>query len=187
MLTSVYEACVEAGASACPIYEDTVDQVRARVNNIVDSVHLDPAVVFEGSNNTVFGTVDYSGLKNTMFQMLYTPYASAYNFTLALAALEQGNAEAIFDNSVVNEYAQLVYTCPEYASQSTQPYVAGLNEIQTAIACGDQLTPGGQSVQELRQTYSEMRAYSEEWASTWLPSVSGPCSCVSILYCLFLY
>ena len=184
VLTNVYEACVEAGPSACPIYESTVDEVRARVNKVVDGVHLEPAVVFQGTNNSTFGTVDYSDIKTFMLEMLYQPYASALSFAKALVALEQGNADSLYDGSVYNSYAQLVYSCAESstASNNSQPYVAGFNEIQTAIACGDQLTSGGRSIQELRQAYSELKAYSEEWASAWLPIFEGPCSCVSHLH-----
>lgn len=154
------------------------------MNKIIDDVHLNPVVVFEGTNSTVFSTVDYSDTKITMLEMLYNPYASALNFTNSLVALEQGNAESLYDSSVYSVYDHLVYMCPESstASNNTQPYVAGLNEIQTAIACSDQLTSGAKSIQELRQAYGEMMAYSEEWASAWLPVFAGPCSYVLHLH-----
>ena len=177
-LTNVYEACLDAGPSSCPMYMDTVDQIRARVDKIIEDVHLAPVAVFNDSissgSGPVFGSVDYSTVKIGMIQMLYTPYASAEIFFEGLAALEQGNADLIYESSVEEAYANLLLTClPEDASQ---PYVAGLNEIQTAIACGDQLGNSSISLQDLRVAYKEMRSFSEDWASTWLTIFTAPCS-----------
>lgn len=146
------------------------------MNGIINTVHEAPIVVFDDSNttNAVFGTVDYSTVKISMLQMLYTPYASASAFFEGLAALEQGNGSLTYGSSVEEVYANLVLDCTTSTDQ--QPYVAALNEIQTAIACGDRLQPGSVGLEGLRESYSEMRSFSNEWASTWLTVFEGPCS-----------
>ena len=160
------------------MYADTVDQIRARVNKIIEDVHLAPVAVFDDSSANgsapVFGSVDYSAVKTGLFQMLYTPYASAETFFERLAALEQGNASLMYNASVEKGYSNLLLTC---ASENTsQPYVAGITEISTAIACGDRLGDNSVSLQDLRAAYKDTQSFSEDWGSTWLTIFSAPCS-----------
>ena len=180
VLTDVYESCVQAGASACPIYEDSVEKVRARVEKIFNDVHLNPVVLYEDPrpDNITFAAVDYSTVKRAVFDMLWVPYGTALNTTKALAALEQGNGTLLYDNSFTKAMQEIVFHCSanRSASQRSSPYVANLGEIQAAIACGDQLNEGTKTLQEFQQEYDVVKQLSQEWASTWLPTVPSYCS-----------
>ena len=179
-MTDVYESCVQAGASACPIYEDSVEKVRARVEKIFNDVHLNPVVLYEDPrpDNITFAAVDYSTVKRAVFDMLWVPYGTALNTTKALAALEQGNGTLIYGNSVAEEMQNIVFQCSanSSASQQSSPYVADLGEIQAAIACGDQLSEGTLTLPEFQKEYDVIKQFSKDWAPTWLPTIPGYCS-----------
>ena len=45
-LASIYDACVEARPSLCAIYKNSADLIRARVDKLINDVHIAPVPLF---------------------------------------------------------------------------------------------------------------------------------------------
>lgn len=174
-LTTVYEACVSAGPSKCPLYEPTAAQIRTRVDTLVSSVQRNPQVVYNSTDpsNILFGTVDASTLVLQLFQMLYEPESDAFSTFSALLAFEQGMPEPIFSTSVTAANDRLA-TCQFNASV---PFVTGFLDTSAPIACGDIIgeTEGVRTVEEAMADYQGMLDASG-FATTWYPLSEGRCA-----------
>ncbi|KIP10531.1 hypothetical protein PHLGIDRAFT_101206 [Phlebiopsis gigantea 11061_1 CR5-6] len=147
-LTSIYDSCVAAGPQLCPIYENSTDLVRARVNAVLDSVHVAPLAAINDTDpsNIEWIVVDYTTLTTLLFNTLYTPYASAQGFAEAIVALEQG------DPSVVLQAVPSPITdiCPVNASV---PVSDGTFDAATAIWFGDSFVDGNRTFAEAKANY----------------------------------
>ncbi|EKM55395.1 uncharacterized protein PHACADRAFT_255998 [Phanerochaete carnosa HHB-10118-sp] len=176
-LTAVYDACVEAGPSLCALHDKSSDLIRARVNKLIDSLHVAPLAVYDDSDpsNISFGVADYTVIVLQIFQMLYTPFASGQVIFEALAALEQGNASAIWQGSVTMANDVDLATCNFNASQ---PFVVGFLDISAPIACGDIIADEDRvrTSDEAKSDYQRMADASSTFATTWYPLSEGRCA-----------
>lgn len=174
-LTSVYDACVAAGPKKCAIYENSTELVRARVNKILNDVHLAPVPVYNNTDlsQITFGVVDYSLVALQLFQALYWPYANSPTLADSLAELEKGNGSPIYANSltsIVNSWA--LDTC-----QNDQPFQADLVDVTSPILCGDALV---NTTRSLEDAYSDYLAVLKGSSLTpaWYTLLLGACTCV---------
>ena len=176
-LTAVYDACVEAGPSLCALYDTSSDAIRARVNKLIESLHLAPVPVYDDSDPTSisFGVADYTVIVLQLFQMLYTPFVSGPVILEALAALEQGNASAVYQGSVTMANNQNLATCD---FNTSQPFVVGFLDISAPIACGDILvdTDRVRTLDEAKSDYQGMANASATFATTWYSLSEGRCA-----------
>ncbi|EKM52549.1 uncharacterized protein PHACADRAFT_126443 [Phanerochaete carnosa HHB-10118-sp] len=175
-LTSIYEACVEAGPSLCAIWENSTDLVRARVDKLINNVHLDPVPLINDTDPAAitFGVVDYSTLVQQLFQLVYYPFSHASTTTEALAQLEQGNGTLIFQNSDTQIVDSLA-SC-EADSDTGRSFVSSLLDVSSAIECGDILGSSSRTFQQAREDYQILLDLSPLFAPTWYPLGSGLCT-----------
>ncbi|EKM51091.1 uncharacterized protein PHACADRAFT_212991 [Phanerochaete carnosa HHB-10118-sp] len=176
VLTSVYEACVAAGPSACPIFENTTEQVRDRVNKLIENTHLAPVPVIDPSEESLgaaFAVVDYSIVVQSLLTSLYDPYADAAQFAEAVVQLEKGNGTLMFQGSIAQTLADPLATCNFNASQA---FSAGWIDIQASIGCGDILTSAKLSREEARAQYEELSKQSAIFGPAWYARTQGICS-----------
>ncbi|EJC98517.1 alpha/beta-hydrolase [Fomitiporia mediterranea MF3/22] len=164
--TNILDACVEAGPSLCPIFENTTAQVHTRVENLMDKLRIEPVLLF---NSTAINSaiVDYyATVRDQMLATLYFPYDSGANLTQALAALEQGNASPIYHGSSESMFhAFLEGQCP---AQTGEPFVAGVFDVTSTILCGDIVTDDVQTISDARAAYDIASKLSPEFAGVWL-------------------
>jgi hypothetical protein len=174
-LTSLYDACAAAGPSKCAIYENSTDLVRARVNKILNDIHLAPVPVYNNTDlsQITFGVVDYSLVALQLFQTLYWPYATGPMLAESLAALERGNGSPIYANSltsIINSWVLDTY-------QNDQPFQVGIIDVSAPIFCGDALV---NTTRSLEEAYAEYLAVAKEssLAPAWYTILPGICKCV---------
>ncbi|KIP04825.1 hypothetical protein PHLGIDRAFT_179591 [Phlebiopsis gigantea 11061_1 CR5-6] len=154
-LASIYEACHEVGPTLCAIYENTTDLISARVNKIINDVHILPVPVYNNTDpsSITFGSVDYSVLISELFQMVYSPYALAPIAAEGLVQLEQGISGSItFQGTIIQAMVDPLATCD---FNNSQPFVAGLLDTSNAIQCGDVLVNQTMSFPEVQKVYDQ--------------------------------
>lgn len=161
-LFQIYQACVDAGPSVCPIYETSVDEVNARVNSLLEKLKVHP-ISFYNSSTGAYGTLDYSAAKGSIFTVLYNAHKAGARLTHAIADAEKGVGQPLYDLSsrVVSSEA-LECDCP--ASPLPLPF-SNSAENTLAIACGD-AGPTEATLEETREFYEEM-GKSSTFAEMW--------------------
>ncbi|EJC98519.1 uncharacterized protein FOMMEDRAFT_171120 [Fomitiporia mediterranea MF3/22] len=163
--TSILDACVEAGPSQCTLHENTTEQIHDRIETLMNKLRIEPALYFNGTaiNSAV---VDYSTVRYQMFQSLYFPYNTGAPLLGALAALEQGNATPIYQNS--NESSFHAFLEDECSVKPENTSVAGVLEANPTIFCVDIVTDDVQSIEYARAAYEFSKGLSPEFAGAWL-------------------
>ena len=179
-MTNVYEACFEAGPSACAIYEDSADSIRARVDKLMDSVHQSPLPIYDNSDpaNIQFAMVDYSLATQVLQQTVYSPYSLGPTFAEAIVEMEQGNGTIVFEtapgNGVNNGQADL-FSCD---SGFPTPFSSGYLDILGAIGCGDIVDPTPSGLQSIFPAYQQMASASPFFGPILFTESEGVCACV---------
>lgn len=173
-LHSVWAACVAAGPDACALYENSTAHVAARVQVLVDRVHLAPVPVINDTDPSAitFAVVDYAALVDQLFLLAYFPYSHAPAAAAALAALERGDGGPILQGSQLSGIDGLS-TC---AYDSSEPYVAGLLEVELAIACGDQRRVGAATLDRAKANYQDLVKQSRFFAGDLWATLQAGCT-----------
>lgn len=131
----LYRDCVEVGPTVCPIYERSVSQVWDRVDRLLQNLKARP-VTFYNVSSSVYGEVDYSVVKYAIFSTLFKLHGAGRRITSALADLERGNAQAIYD--LASKKIDLgAFSCDCLAEPSVS--FAHGSDINLAISCSDGL------------------------------------------------
>ncbi|KAJ7240020.1 Alpha/Beta hydrolase protein, partial [Mycena rebaudengoi] len=160
---SFVDGCVAAGPDTCAFYAPTADALMEKVNRIYDSIRLRPIPV---RTNTSYGLVDYSLLRNVIFDSLFSPYATFVPLARALADLNEGNGTALFSMA---ETPSFKCEC------DSLEYSFDLNpEAETAVLCNDgKQIPS--TYEDAEKHYLEMSKTSS-WADVWasIPMGSWP-------------
>ena len=162
-----YQACVDAGPLACPIHESSAQKIHDRVQSLFNKLRSYP-ISFYNAETMSYGRVDYSVLKQVMFATLYKPYNTGKELVSAIADLEQGIAEPMYQLSEMKRAHNLLleaHTCPVSPRDPSMPWRGNT----LAIACGDG-DPVQDGVDELRSYYEDM-AESSMFADIWWPRI----------------
>lgn len=161
-LFQIYQACVDAGPSVCPIHESSADAINKRINIFLDNLKTQP-LSFYNETSGAYGTLDYSVAKGAIGTVLYIPYDSGASLTQALALAEQGVGQPLFDLSN-RQSSSSDFVCDCTANPPT-PFAAGA-DVTFAIACGDKTPPSNATLDDLRSLY-ETIALDSQFADTW--------------------
>ncbi|KAK1230716.1 hypothetical protein PQX77_006166 [Marasmius sp. AFHP31] len=157
-----FKSCHEAGPDSCAFHESSVEAISSRYNKLYDTLINSPIPVQAGET---YQLVDYTLLRRTMVEELYTPFRTWPKLAAALDALDKGNATAFL----------------EFASSSSFPSVTDSQtgfmqhpEDRAAYICND-----GESVPpELEEAYrhyqeiTKFSSFGSIWAS-WRLVCSG--------------
>ncbi|KAJ7064209.1 TAP-like protein-domain-containing protein [Mycena amicta] len=139
-LDAFFTGCAAAGPTLCafaPSANSTAQELSDRLTALTNSIRAQPLPVI---TPTGYGLVDYSLLRQTLFRVLYTPYALFPLLAQALADLEAGNGTTLF--SIL---AQPQFQCSS-DGPSTDPVAATFG-----IMCGDAV--------EVHDTIEELTAF----------------------------
>jgi hypothetical protein len=153
-LQSFYDSCSRAGPSLCAFHANTSSAVRARLENLIQSVKKHPVPV---SNGTFFGIVDYTAVHGVVFKALYKPTALFKPLAEMLASLEAGNGEAVLRSSTA-EKAQC--GCRESPLPS-------LREATDAIRCsdGEIVDDSLEDFERQFESMSELSTFADLWST----------------------
>jgi len=125
VIASFYSFCHQAGPSSCPLYESTVDKIKARVSHIIHD--LTPfSVPFASQGPAVATTVI---LENLLLSSIYTPVSLFPILADVLVAVENNN-QTILGQFVDNSVS---YKCN---CHDPSPWLRQTQESQ-AINCSD--------------------------------------------------
>ena len=159
-MTWFYEDCIDVGPEECAIYEPSVEQIRDRVNGVIERLRIAP-IAFVNATDGEQGIVDYFIAKSQLFRTIYFPHFQGRSFANALAALEQGDSEPIWRLSQTARLAQLLdQSCDPLTNRS---YIGVVSSV--AIACGDG-DPVQESLEDLRNYHlelSQQSSFAELW------------------------
>ncbi|KAL5524558.1 hypothetical protein ACEPAF_9698 [Sanghuangporus sanghuang] len=166
-LMDIYQSCVNAGPSRCPIYEKSASLVQARVDRLLHRLKSEPIAFYSNSTDLAGGyeVVDYALVKIYMFLVLYNTHRSGLYLANALAALEQGDPSGFYLASPRKELEQLLQcSCP--APGENPARFQGGSEITLSIGCGDILEKRDEELDDIRRAYEEMSGVSG-FADVW--------------------
>ncbi|KAJ7649384.1 Alpha/Beta hydrolase protein [Mycena polygramma] len=125
-LQSFFDGCAAAGPDLCAFYEPTAAAIADRLETLVESVRAQPVPAI---TPVAYGIVDYSLLRYTIFETLYSPYALFPLLAQGLADLEKGNGTALYS---------ILTTIPAFECECNQTSVfSPIDDSTTAISCGD--------------------------------------------------
>jgi hypothetical protein len=143
-----YQACFKAGPQACAIHDKSPDAIKARVDRTLERLKVQPLAASIGASlgPLDYGVVDYGLVKNALFTYLYRPYDNAPTIASILAALEQGNANPLWQ---LLEAEQAVTECSAGNDAGRAQLVA---EPQNAIQCSDG-APVNDTLEQLQEWF----------------------------------
>ncbi|KAJ7908214.1 TAP-like protein-domain-containing protein [Mycena leptocephala] len=163
-LQTFFDGCVAAGPDACAFYAPTASEIATNLADLTESIRAQPFPVLTDLSH---GIVDFSFLRNYIFDSLSSPYNSFASFAQGLAALAAGNATGVY---TANEVAAFECDCDAAA-----PFTQNIYESQIATACGDAASVDD-SIAELREFYrneaavssfADIRGYWRIYCSGW--------------------
>ncbi|KAF8181954.1 Alpha/Beta hydrolase protein [Mycena galopus ATCC 62051] len=153
-LESFIDGCAIAGPEACAFYAPSSAEITANLNALYTSIKIQPVPVITPVS---YGVVDYTFLKNFIFQALYQPYEFFVPLAQALADLAKGNATTMYAATEAPPF--------ECECNSTTPFHDNEYEAVLAVSCGD-ATPESDTITEL-QAFFAAEATLSSFADLW--------------------
>ncbi|KAK7014419.1 Abhydrolase-4 domain-containing protein, partial [Favolaschia claudopus] len=159
--------CVAAGPDACALYESTPAAIQAKVDALSQQIRTRPvpAVMSLSALTPSYHVVDYSLLRQTIFNALYNPYASFQQLALDLHDLSVGNGSTLYEMSVAEALFSPPYHCPANTSEAGHDEFLNVQDGQFAIQCNDGATVSA-DYSDARAKYEELCA-SSPWCDVW--------------------
>ena len=155
----LYEACVAAGPSACPIHEESASKIRERVGNLLESLISKPIAALDPQSNQ-YSIVDGGKVKMAIFWTLYRPVANARNLTVALAEAEKGNGVPMLD---LFKFPIMPLSC-NCKPKLSVPFIAGDSGIAIGCSDGDPVPEDLDSFREYYSDLAETSTFAENWS-----------------------
>ncbi|KAJ7660890.1 Alpha/Beta hydrolase protein [Mycena polygramma] len=124
VLQSFFDGCAAAGPDLCAFYEPTAAAIAYRLEALTNSVRAQPVPVI---TPTTYGIIDYSLLRQTIFQTFYTPYTLFPLLAQGLAALENGNGTVLYS----------ILATPAFQCNCNGTVSPPSDDSTVAIECGD--------------------------------------------------
>ncbi|KAJ6500919.1 TAP-like protein-domain-containing protein [Mycena sanguinolenta] len=162
-LQTFIDGCAAAGPDACAFHANSSGEITANLNALSAAIKVQPFPVITPLS---YGVVDYTYLRNFIFDALYSPYELFAPLAQALADLAVGNATTMY---VAQEVPPFECEC-----NSTIPFHENGYEAALAIACGDS-TPENNTIAQLKTFWAGEQALSEfgELWANWRVFCSG--------------
>ncbi|KAJ6505884.1 hypothetical protein C8R47DRAFT_1209822 [Mycena vitilis] len=140
VLQSFFDGCAAAGPELCAFYEPTAAAIADRLEALTNFVRAQPVPVITPA---AYGLIDYSLLRQTIFQTFYTPYTLFPLLAQGLAALENGNGTVLYS----------ILATPAFECNCDGTIFPPSDDSTVAIECGDpiQVTDSIDQVTEFYQ------------------------------------
>ena len=160
----IYQACVHAGPSKSPIYEESGSLVKARVDRLLDRLKSEAVPFINSTNPGEYDVVDYALAREVIFKSLYTTHDSGADLTKGIAALERGDPSPIYAMPVRSRVDGLFQcSCP---GGPVPPLERGF-DVAAAIACGDVVEERNEDFRAVKEAYEEMARTMSSFADNW--------------------
>ncbi|KAJ6610179.1 Alpha/Beta hydrolase protein [Mycena sp. CBHHK59/15] len=153
-----FDGCAAAGPDKCAFYAPTAAEIFDNFTALSLAIQQQPIPVVTPDVN---GIVDYTFLRNTVFDALYSPYDQYPLLAESLASLAQGNATLMFTATAVPLSAS---QCQNNASFHDNSF-----EASVAIACGDSAA-FNTSLSDLQEIYTagkKVSSFADLLATDW--------------------
>ncbi|KAF7345026.1 AB hydrolase-1 domain-containing protein [Mycena venus] len=155
-LQTFIDGCAAAGPDACAFSAPSPGEVAANLDALSASIKTQPAPVITPLS---YGLVDYTFLRNFIFDSLHTPYNSFVGLAQGLADLARGNATTMYAATEVPPF--------ECDCNSTTPFHDSFFEAALAISCGDG-TPENDTLAQLQEFYAaeqKLSSFADIWGN----------------------
>ncbi|KAF7336666.1 AB hydrolase-1 domain-containing protein [Mycena venus] len=162
-LQTFVDGCAAAGPDACAFHASSSAEVAAKLDALSAAIKAQPVPVITPVS---YGIVDYTFLRNFIFQALYSPYDTFVGLAQSLADLARGNATTMYAATEVPPF--------ECQCNSTTPFHENEYEAAIAVACGDAL-PENDTVAQLQAFYASeatVSSFADMWGN-WRIVCSG--------------
>ncbi|KAK6981587.1 Alpha/Beta hydrolase protein [Favolaschia claudopus] len=171
------DGCVAAGPTACALHEQNATAIQAKIDALERRLLIHPVPTVVNSSIPEYHTIiDYSILRLTMWNAMYTPYKSFQKLASALDDLiSHGDGAALYAMSMGNSGSPPLYECPS----ADDPF-APVMDAGIAVACND-----GKSVSA---DYADLRKHHEALCATssWCDTFGIRMFCVYVSVALFV-
>nr|GAT49901.1 predicted protein [Mycena chlorophos] len=151
---SFAEDCVAAGPSRCAFYAPTTAEISSSIQAIYTRLRQRPIPV---RGKTSYGLVDFSMLREVIFQAVYVPYIIFPQLATALASLADGDGTALFELHARYGFHPFECNCGD---EDAEPPDELSQEGFWAVFCNDaERIPAGYN--EMAKDYQGMLAVSD--------------------------
>jgi hypothetical protein len=177
-----FQECSAAGKNRCAFWESEPNVIRAKWNALLEKVQKEPIPVYiAGSASTIhsdrgcgtqaeiadadsiYGILDSSVLRVTVFRSLYAPYYLFQPLATALHALHDLNDPSPL--YLLYNAGQKRFQCPSACNDETEDF-DNFKEAAPAIMCQDAaLVPG--TVEEAELYLARVQNVNAEWWDVW--------------------
>jgi hypothetical protein len=147
VLQTFFDGCAAAGPDLCAFYKPTAAEIADRLSALTAFIRAQPVPVI---TPTSYGLVDYSFLREQIFQTLYAPYVYFPALAESLAALERGNGTMLYELLGVSA----PFECDCGGANHTVPFHLNTGEAVYAIRCGDAVEVTD-SIEQLAEYYND--------------------------------
>lgn len=155
---------MDAGPLLCPLHENSAEKIHNRIQTLLNNLRSYP-VSFYNATTGAYGEVDYSLVKSALFRTLYSPYSLAKPLISALAGLERGNLEPIYELSAMKEVGKLITgSCACPATGGDLSSKSSVYDV-LSIACGDGdlVTDDVDTLKKYYDDLSSSSIFAEAW------------------------
>ncbi|KAJ6548180.1 Alpha/Beta hydrolase protein [Mycena vulgaris] len=164
-LQTFIDGCADAGPDACAFHAASSAEITANLNTVFASIKARPVPII---TSTSYGIIEYTFLRNFIFDALYTPYDLFTVLAQSLVDLAKGNGTTMYS---VTEVAPFECEC-----NSTEPFHENSYEAGLAIACGDAapVTDSPAQLQEFYASEQKVSSFADLWGNWRIV-----CSCIA--------
>lgn len=173
VMDAFYSMCHQAGATKCAFYEDTTEQIKDRLEALLNSLRIRPVIALttDTDGHNLPEVITYSKVRKLISAALYRPIQKFGPLADALAALEK--ADGLKYHDIVNPGTHaLPDACTQNPIPPTTPLdtlVDGTGDAFPAIMCSD--------AEPLTETAVEFEEYSNA-----LQEMSTAAGAVNVLF-----
>lgn len=93
IITAFFHYCFLAGSEGCAFFSPSEEEIRQRLDNLLESLRKKPVVVVGTENSLTPAIITYSDIKRLITSTLYRPILLFPTLAKILAALEKGDGE----------------------------------------------------------------------------------------------
>jgi pimeloyl-ACP methyl ester carboxylesterase len=160
---SFYTYCVQSGPEACPLTTEnsTADDVKDRVESIVESLYHNPLAINSPMGPEIF---TYSDLKGLLFSACYQPQPVFSIIADILAAVEVGHGDVLDSLSFAYRYTH-IYSCPVNGSAPAVDYTSSVATY--SILCSDGIDSSHVSIDEFVEYWKLLESMSPTSGAIW--------------------
>ncbi|PPQ82828.1 hypothetical protein CVT25_009203 [Psilocybe cyanescens] len=168
VLDGFFIGCAEAGPESCEFWAPTADNIRQNLTNLFEHIRSRPMPI---KADSVYGILDYTKLKKTIFTTLYKPYMYFPALSKALAELAAGNGTALY--SLVPGRKTPVCSCDP---STPGPLFDIISDSTTAIQCndGEYVSDDVQAAEDHFEGSMKVSQWGDLWARSRLGCIGWP-------------